>query len=269
MTKQLAGQVAIVTGASSGNGRAIATMFADQGAAVVCVDLRAEPRAEGYETDSPQLPTDELIRSKGGKSSFITTDVSDAAAMENVVSETVASYGQLNVIVNNAGIYTGLASVTEESEEVFDRHVAVHLKGTWAGSRAAIKQFLRQGSDGRVISISSIGGLTALSQEPGYSASKAAVVNLTRQMALDYGRQGITFNAICPGYIATAMTRSMLEDPRIGKSIEDATPSPRLGRPEDIAHAALYLASPQAAFVNGTALVVDGGWMAGEYFRTE
>jgi NAD(P)-dependent dehydrogenase (short-subunit alcohol dehydrogenase family) len=268
MADRLRGKVAVVTGASSGNGRAIARIFAQEGASVMCADLQQQPRSGGSE-NNPEVPTDELIRACGGEAAFATTEVTCPDQVVAAVEEAMRRYGRLDVMVNNAGIYSGLASLTEEDEATFDRHVATHLKGTWAGSRAAIVQFRRQGDGGRIINVSSVGGLVALAREPGYSASKAAVVNLTRQVALDYGREGITCNAICPGYIVTAMTRSMLEDARIRRSIEDATPCPRLGCPDDIGHAALYLASDEAAFVNGAALVVDGGWMAGEHFRHE
>lgn len=268
MADRLRGEVAVVTGASSGNGRAIARIFAREGASVICADLQRQPRMGGSE-DDPEMPTDELIRARGGEAAFAATDVSRPDQVSAAVEEAVGRYGRLDVMVNNAGIYTGLASLTEEDEATFDLHVAVHLKGTWAGSRAAVVQFRRQGGGGRIINVSSIGGLVALAREPGYSASKAAVLNLTRQVALDHGREGITCNVICPGYIVTAMTRSMLDDAEVRRSVEDATPFPRLGRPDDVGHAALYLASDEAAFVNGTALVVDGGWMAGEHFRQE
>lgn len=265
---RLSGKVAVVTGASSGNGRAIARLFAQEGARLVCADLQQKPRSDGSE-GNPEVPTDELIRARGGEAAFVAVNVSCPDQVVAAVEEAVGRYERLDVMVNNAGIYSGLASITEEDEAIFDRHVAIHLKGTWAGCRAAIVQFRQQGDGGRIINVSSIGGLVALAKEPGYSASKAAVLNLTRQVALDYGREGITCNAICPGYIVTAMTRSMLEDARIRRSIEDATPCPRLGFPDDVGHAALYLASDEAAFVNGAALVVDGGWMAGEHFRHE
>lgn len=264
---RLSDKVVVVTGASSGNGRAIARLLAKEGAFVICADLQRQPREGGSETS--EAPTDELIRERGGEAGFVQTDVSRLDQVEAAVEEAASRYGRLDIIVNNAGIYSGLASLADEDEATFDRHIAIHLKGAWAGSRAAIRRFLMQGGGGRIINVSSIGGLVALAQEPGYSASKAAVVNLTRQVALDYGPEGITCNAICPGYIVTAMTSSMLEDTRVRPSIEDATPCPRLGRPDDVGHAALYLASDEAAFVNGAALVVDGGWMAGEHFRRE
>ncbi len=258
-------RVAVVTGASSGNGRAIAIRLASDGFAVVCSDLRPEARAEGYEQDLA-TPTHEAIERAGGSARFVAADASSLGDMSEVIGVAVEEFGRLDLIVNNAGIFTGLAPIVEESEEDFDRTVAVNLKGVWVGSKLAIARFLEQqpvnGIRGTVINIASIGGLVGLAEEPAYCASKGGVVNLTRQLAVDYAQHRIRATAVCPGFLSTAMVRPFLEDPELNAALHADSPWPDLGTAEDVADAVAFLAGGGSRWVTGSALVVDGGFTA-------
>lgn len=265
MGNRLENKVAVVTGSSSGNGRAIAVALAAEGATVVCSDIRREPREGGYEADF-NTSTDELIVANGGKSQYVEADAGSYSSMENLVNSAVRAYGRLDVMVNNAGIFTGLHTIVDETEEEYDRTMLVNSKSVWLGSKFAIRQMLTQepigGSRGRVVNIASIGGLVGLAQEPGYCAAKGAVVNLTRQLAVDFAPQRINVNAVCPGFLATAMVRPFLDDPELNKALHDKSPWPELGTAEDVAHATVFLASGEARWATGTLLTVDGGFTA-------
>lgn len=266
MGKRLEGKVAIVTGSSSGNGRAIALAFAREGAKVICSDINKSAREGGYEEDI-HMDTDDIIRNEGGEAKFLKADVTKSDEVQALVDEAVASYGRLDIMVNNAGIFTGLHDIVEETEEQFDATMAVNTKGVWLGCKAAISQMLKQdvskgGSRGKIINIASIGGLVGLALEPAYCASKGAVVNLTRQLAVDYAPHRINVNAICPGFLRTAMVRPFLEDKELNKKLHDSSPWPRLGTAEDVAKVAVFLASDDSEMVTGSMLIVDGGFTA-------
>ncbi|WP_042462169.1 SDR family NAD(P)-dependent oxidoreductase [Neobacillus dielmonensis] len=267
MAKRLDGKIAIVTGSSSGNGRAIALTFAREGAKVICSDLQKSARQGGYD-ESIDIDTDELIRQEGGQALFLKADVTKAKDVQALVDLAVSEFGRLDIMVNNAGIFTGLNGIVEETEEAFDLTMAVNTKGVWLGCKSAITQMLEQnasassGSRGKVINIASIGGLVGLAQEPGYCTSKGAVVNLTKQLAVDYAPERININAICPGFLETAMVRPFLEDEELNKGLHDQSPWPHLGNAQDVAYAALFLASDESRWVTGSSLVVDGGFTA-------
>ena len=265
MTQLLKDQVAIVTGASSGNGRGIALAFAQHGARIVCADIRPSADAQGYETDI-KMTTVELIEQMGGEAIYIKADVSNKDAMRNLISSSVEHYGHIDIMVNNAGIYIGLNPIVEETEDNYQRVMDINAKGVWLGCREAIRQMRKQNTAGKIVNISSIGGIAGLIEEPAYCASKGAVVNLTRQLALDYSPFRINVNCICPGYIQTAMCREMFDDEKILNAVKLATPHPRLGLPKDIGNAAVFLSSGMAEWITGSILVVDGGWAAGEHF---
>ncbi len=257
--------IAIVTGSSSGNGRAIALRLAEDGAVVVCSDLRAEPLPGGYEEDA-DVPTHELITKRGGRSIFVKANAAKTDDVIALVDTAVNEYGRLDIIVNNAGIFTGLCTIVDEKEEDFDRTIAVNLKGVWLGSKYAITQFMKQEvqgeTRGKVINIASIGGLVGLAQEPGYCASKGAVVNLTRQLAVDFAPEQINVTAVCPGFLATAMVRPFLDDPDLNAALHAQSPWPNLGTANDVAKAVSFLASDESRWVTGSTLTVDGGFTA-------
>ena len=258
-------RVAIVTGASSGNGRAIAVRLAEDGFAVVCSDLREQARGDGYETDL-ETPTHRVIERSGGSSRFFRADVSRLADVQALGDHAVSEFGRLDVMVNNAGIATPTATVVDEAEEDFDLTIAVNLKGVWNGCKASIGRFMQQevenGCRGKVVNIASIGGLVGLPEEPAYSAAKGGVVNLTRQIASDFAKHRVRVNAICPGYLATGMIREMLEDPVWNERLHEHSPWPELGGPGDVAKAVSYLAGDESAWVTGSMLTVDGGYTA-------
>lgn len=251
------GKVAAVTGASSGLGRAVARMLAARGAAVVCCDLQEEPVADGFDSDA-SLSTVEAITAAGGSAVFAQTDVSRERDLAGAVGLAAERFGGLDAMVNNAGVWPGFATVLEERETDLDRVLAINLKGVYFGCRQAIEQMRRQGRGGRIVNISSIAGLIGLPREPAYSASKAALIGLTRQIAVDFGPEGIAVNAVCPGFLATALSRSTLG----ANPVHELTPWPRMGTAEDAAEAAVFLASDAAAFINGAVLAVDGGYTA-------
>lgn len=268
MPKPLQNQVAIVTGSSSGNGRAIALALAAAGARVVCADTDKGARKGGYEPDLG-IDTDDLIRQQGGPASYVRTDVRSAADLESLVRQTSSEWGRLDVMVNNAGLSTGLHTIVEETEMQYDAVMAVNAKGVWLGCRYAIAQMLKQepleatGARGKIVNIASAAALIGEGHHPGYSASKAAVVNLTRQLAVTFGAQRINVNAVCPGLIPTAMTRPFnAETEEWHRSVLQGTPWPRLGTCQDVAHCVLFLVLPESEWVTGIALPVDGGLSA-------
>lgn len=265
MGNKLQGKAAVVTGSSSGNGRAIAIALAAEGAAVVCSDVRREAREGGYERDIGTA-TDDVIRANGGKAEYVEADAASYSAMENLVASAVSTFGRLDVMVNNAGIFTGLHTIVDETEDDYDQTMAVNAKSVWLGCKFAIRQMLTQepaeGSRGRIVNVASIGGLVGLAAEPSYCASKGAVVNLTRQLAADFASERININAICPGFLATAMVRPFLEDPELNKVLHEKSPWPELGTAEDVAKAAVFLSTSDARWATGTLLTVDGGYTA-------
>ncbi|CAB3691808.1 2-(R)-hydroxypropyl-CoM dehydrogenase [Paraburkholderia rhynchosiae] len=270
MARKLEGRVAVVTGSSSGNGRAIAIALANEGARLVCSDLKKSALAGGYEKDI-ELDTDVVITKAGGKATFFSADASKAADVQNVIDHAVSTFGRIDIIVNNAGVFTGLHNIIDETEEQYDFTMNVNAKGVWLGCKYAITQFMKQepittssGAQlrGRIVNIASIGGLVGLALEPAYCASKGAVVNLTRELALDFAPERINVNAICPGFLATAMVRSFLENDDTNKLLHDLTPWPRVGAAEDVAKAAVFLASDDAEWMTGSMLTVDGAFTA-------
>jgi NAD(P)-dependent dehydrogenase (short-subunit alcohol dehydrogenase family) len=251
----LTGKRAIVTGAASGIGRATALLFAREGAAVTVADLDA---------DGGQAVV-EAIQAEGGRALFVPCDVRRSADCQRVVEHSVATWGGLDILFNNAGIILR-STVLDTSEEQWDRVMAVNVKSIFLFSRFAIPHLERVGG-GVIINTASGWGLVGGRRAVSYCASKGAVVNMTRAMALDHGDKNIRINCICPGDTDTPMLSS--EAQQLGLQAEafmaNAADRPlqRIGKPKDIAGAALYLASDAASFVTGTALVVDGGGLAG------
>lgn len=262
----LTGQTALVTGANSGIGRGIALALANHGANVVVTGLNASPRSGGYEADA-EIDTDALIREGGGQALYVRTDVTVPADIEAAVAAAVEAFGRLDVMVNNAGTFTGLATITDQTEEEYDLTMAVNAKGTFMGCKYAIRQMMAQspregGQRGSIINIASVGGVSGLHLEPAYCASKGAVLALTRQLATDFGPHHIRSNVILPGVVQTAMSRAPLSDEGTVGFLRQFNTFPRFGEARDIGEAAAFLASDAAGYVNGAALAVDGGFTA-------
>jgi NAD(P)-dependent dehydrogenase (short-subunit alcohol dehydrogenase family) len=249
---RLANKIALVTGAGSGIGRGIAHRFAAEGAFLVLSDI----------ADAGLQETVAMIEEAGGRSVSVVGDVAVRADAERMVEAAATHWGRLDIAVNNAGI-TGsrqatLAHLTPDEE--WERVMAVNVSGVFRVASAALRQMLEQGS-GTIINIASAAGLVPFPARAAYNASKGAVISFTRALALDYAPNHIRVNAICPGMVETAMTSWRLEIPELRQQVLDMTPWGRIGQPEDIAAAAVYLASDEADFVTGHMLVIDGGWI--------
>ena len=258
MSRLLAGKTAIVTGASSGIGRAIAASFAAEGAIVVIADVTTEP-LEGGE------PTADLIIRTGGEASFETVDVGRWEDVDLAVAKTVSRHGRLDIMVNNAATYTG-TPLLETSAAQWERIMTVNLTGMFNGCKRAIQQMITQEPRaevrGRVINLGSQHGIVCAPRDTPYGVSKAGAIYLTKQIAVDYAKELIVCNCISPGKIVTGKP-GLAMDPALLEYARRRTPWPRFGRPQDIANAAVFLASDRATFITGSNLVVDGGWLAG------
>ena len=253
---KLDGKVVVVTGSSSGIGRAIALQCAKERCKVICSDIQKSARENGFEKDI-EIDTDQLIIDAGGDAVFVLCDVTKSDEVEALIQTAVDKYGRLDIIFNCAGIFVVREGIADKSDEVYDLTVNVNLKGVWNGCKYAIRQFLKQGTGGKIVNISSIGGIVALSGEPEYCASKGAVSALTQQLALDYGPMGINVNAVCPGNVRTAMSAKMPEDAVAFR--QAATPLRRMSTPDDVAKPSVFLATSDADYITGHLLVVDGG----------
>jgi NAD(P)-dependent dehydrogenase (short-subunit alcohol dehydrogenase family) len=244
---RLDGMVSIVTGAASGNGRGIALRFAEEGAVVVVADI---DRSGGEETVS-------MVQDKGSEAVFFDCDVSNASDVRKMTRAAYDRLGRIDVLVNNAGI-SPVGSVTEISEEEWDQCLDIDLKSVFLGCKYAIPLMI-EGDGGAIVNVAGTLGLRATHRKAAYCAAKAGVINLTRQVALDYGDDGIRINSICPGFIETPLTESVSAELR--QHIVDTLPLARTGQVEDIASAAVYLASSESAYVTGSYILVDGGQM--------
>jgi NAD(P)-dependent dehydrogenase (short-subunit alcohol dehydrogenase family) len=250
MIISFADQVALVTGAASGLGLATAKAFAESGASVVLSDTN-----EGAVRSAA-----EELSAQGYKTLAIKCDVADDAQVEAMVERTVAAFGRLDAAYNNAGVQNVIAEAADASREDFDRVVGVNLRGVWSCMKFELRQMLKQGS-GAIVNCSSIGGLVGGAKRGTYQASKHGVLGLTKSAALDYAARGIRINAVCPGIIHTSMLDKMLETQADAlKAMLKDVPIGRLGRPEEIASAVLWLCSSAASLMVGHALTVDGGY---------
>jgi len=248
---RLKDKVAIVTGGGSGIGKAAALAFAREGAKVAVADILPE-RAE--ETAA------EIVK-QGGQAIGMKVDVRRAEEVEKLVSETVAKFGKLDIMFNNAGIFDGNPFVHTFDEELWDSVMDTNAKGAFLGCKYAIPEMLKQGK-GKIINTASVCGFGGRSAGPAYVASKHAIIGITRQVAAWYGSMGINANCICPSVVRTKMTEGLLEAPEIVETSLRATPLGRFAQPEEIAPLLVYLASDESDYVTGAAVTIDGGWTA-------
>jgi glucose 1-dehydrogenase len=257
MSNLLSGKTAVVTGASSGIGRAIAMSFAAEGANVVVADVRAEPLEGGD-------PTVDCITRAGGNACFAQADVRRWEDVDQMISMAVERYGRLDIMINNAAIFSG-TGLLESSEADWERVMGVNMTGMFYGCKRAVQQMITQEPvnevRGRVINLGSQQGIVNSPRDTAYGVSKAGAIYITKQIAVDYAKQLIVCNCISPGKVITGKP-GLPMDPALLDNARRRTPWPRLGRPEDIANAAVFLASDWATFITGTNLVVDGGWLA-------
>lgn len=245
---RLADKVAIITGSAQGIGKGTAKLFAQEGAKVVVADIDATKGTE----------TVEEIRAAGGEAAFVHTDVEQEDAIKGMVQFAVERYGKLNVLMNNA-YWNKYGSVVDLDRADWDKSVNVMVRAIYLGSKYAIPHLIQAGG-GSIINTASVHGYLAAARHAAYEASKAAVINLSREIAVDFGPQGIRCNAICPGWIITEKGEARLkEHPEALERGSQVYPVRRAGRPIDIAYGALFLASDESTFVTGHALVIDGG----------
>jgi len=253
MQDDMKGKVALVTGAGSGIGQASAVAFAKRGAKVVVADI----------SEKGGLETVGLIEDLGGKAFFVKADVSKSADVQAMVNKTIEKFGQLDYAHNNAGIDGPLETVMLDLlEEDWDKVIAVNLKSVWLCMKFEIEQMLKQGK-GSIVNTASMFGLVGNPGGAAYNAAKHGVVGLTKTGALEYSSQGIRVNAVCPGVILTPLVRKLTElYPEATQALSAQHPIGRYGEPEEVANAAVWLASDESSFINGVSMPVDGGFVA-------
>jgi len=252
MAGRVEGKVALVTGGASGIGRATALTFAREGAKLVVADMNADG---GHQTVH-------MITENGGEATFVQVDVTSASAVEAMISKTVETYGRLDCAHNNAGIAGGLRARTADyPEDRWHQVIAVNLTGVWLCMKYEIPQMLHQGG-GTIVNTASAAGLVGTRGTSAYVASKHGVVGLTKTAALEYAQQVIRVNCVCPGAIQTPMTDRAWSDPARRARVIASEPVGRIGNPEEIAEAVVWLCSDAASFVTGHAMSVDGGFVA-------
>ncbi len=241
----LSNKVAIVTGASRGIGKVIAQIFANAGAHIICV-ARSENAIKSLANE---------INSDGGSASHFACDISDGEAFSNLISTTTKEHGKLDILINNAGV-TRDSLLMRMKEDQWDEVLNINLKGAFHGMKAAIRPMMKNRS-GRIINITSIVGLTGNPGQSNYAASKAGLIGMSQSVAKEVATRGITVNCIAPGWIGTDMTDELSDE--VKEQFLSRIPASRIGAPEDIAHAALFLASDEASYITGQTITVDGG----------
>lgn len=246
------GKVALVTGGGSGIGRATALRLAQEGAKVMIADYMPEGGDR----------TVKMIKEAGGEAAFVEADVSVTKQAEAMIDKTVQTFGRIDCAFNNAGIEGRIANTVECPEEIFDRTIAINLKGVWLCMRYEIPQMLKQGG-GTIVNTASVAGLVGFEGLPAYNASKHGVVGLTRTAALEFAQKKIRVNCVCPGVIRTPMVERMLDTRGFTEQeLNAGEPVGRMGQPEEIAAGVVWLLSDASSFVTGHPMVIDGGWVA-------
>jgi NAD(P)-dependent dehydrogenase (short-subunit alcohol dehydrogenase family) len=250
LTQRLEGKVALITGAGSGMGRAAAELFATEGARIVVTDV----------VDDAGNATVAAVRAAGGDATYVRADVSRRSDCEAMVRCATDTYGALHVLYNNAGIFPADdGGVLDTPESTWEKVMEINLKGVWLGCRAGIPAMIASGG-GSIINVASFVALVgAATAQIAYTASKGGVLSMTREIAVEYARRGIRANALCPGPIETPLLDELLSDPDRRARRMVHIPMGRLGRADELARAALFLASDDASFMTGASLVVDGG----------
>jgi NAD(P)-dependent dehydrogenase (short-subunit alcohol dehydrogenase family) len=249
---QFKGKVAVVTGGTSGIGRSAAVAFAREGAKVVVAGRR---QAEGEETVRE-------VRAADGDGFFVATDVTKEDEVRRLVTATVEKYGRLDFLFSNAGLEQTPTPLARQTEEQYRQIMDVNVKGVWLTAKHGIPAMLKNGG-GAVVNTSSVAGVIGLAGVPLYIAAKHAVVGLTKALALEFGKQGVRVNAVLPAAIDTAMFNRFTEGQSVPRTQFDALhPIGRIGRPEEVADAVIWLCSDRSSFVTGHSLMVDGGWTA-------
>lgn len=266
---RLKDKVVVITGGSSGFGRASAELFARNGAKIVVADITEKPLSGGFEQNL-EASTVEVITSAGGQATFVKCDVTKASDVEAAVQTAVEAYGRLDVMFNNAGIYRGGKLMDEFTEADLQACFDVNVKGTFFGTQSAVRQFRRQGRGsngmaGNIINLVSTAGLGGHPKQSVYNISKGAQANLTRCAAIEYGHEGIRVNGICPTYAKTALTRELFDNLEFMRSFAESVPLKRWGEADDIAQLALYLASDESSYVHGALIRIDGGETLSRY----
>ncbi|KAE8553340.1 hypothetical protein EYB25_004722 [Talaromyces marneffei] len=269
MPGRLENKIAIVTGASAGIGRAICLAFHREGATVVCSSISENTRNEAFREE---FTTHDLIVKEGGKAIFVKADVGKSEDMQALVKKTVETYGRLDIMVNNAGINFEShdrvpVPVWEVSEERWNKTMSINLNGTFLGCKYAMAQMVQQephtnGDRGWVINVSSMLGKVGAAYAASYTTSKHAIMGLTKTAALEGAPHRVHVNALCPGFVETAFIADIKQNPGVSSSLESLHPFKGFGQPEDVAKAAIFLASDDSSWVTAIGLTVDGGYTA-------
>ena len=241
-------KVVIITGGNSGIGKAAAIMFVKEGAKVMIADL------------SEKMSDDlvEEIEKIGGEATFIKVNVIDLDDVERMIEQTISRLGGFDILVNSAGILGPRIRTDKYPEEDFDKVINVNVKGLWNCMKTALKYFVMQRS-GNIVNLASVAGHLGMAGHIAYSASKHAVIGMTKTAAIEYARHGIRINAVCPGFTQTPMLETADSDDAYMEALQQATPMKRFGKPEEIASAILYLAADEASFITGQSVILDGG----------
>lgn len=253
MLDSLKNKVVLVTGGSTGIGRATALAFSRERAKVIIADVNTH---EGNNTIH-------MIEKNGGDALFLEADVSKAEAVESLIDKITHQYGRLDCAVNNAGVLVSQGLTADCTEEAWDHIIGVNLKGTWLCMKYEIQQMLKQGG-GSIVNMSSVTGSVGYPTLPAYVTSKHGIIGLTKVSALEYAKSGIRINAVCPGYVRTPMLEGVFNgwSDEVEEMISQHSPAGRVGMPDEIAEAVLWLSSDAASFVTGHAMAVDGGFLA-------